>query len=74
MVNKMKCPKCKNKLLTASRIINEFDIYEEPYESGIKEEGKIMQGNFNTVEEIMIIIQYCETCDKIISKCFEGGK
>ena len=70
----MECPHCNNRLLTASRMIDDFHVDEEPYKSGIKEDGKIMQGNFNIAEEIMVIIQYCETCDKVISRCFEDGE
>ncbi len=70
----MNCPHCKNKLLTASRTIYDFYVADEPYESGVKENSKIMQGNFCTAEEIMVIIQYCEICDKIISKCFEEAE
>ncbi len=64
---KMNCPICKNKLLTASRYIDDFDVDEEPYESGKKEEGEIMQGNFTTPTEVCIVIQFCEHCDKIIT-------
>ena len=66
-----KCPDCKNKLLTASRTIDEFDVDEEPYESGLKEEGKIMRGSFCTTEDVTIIIMYCEKCDKIITTYVE---
>lgn len=63
----MNCPKCKNKLLIASTFIDNFNVDEEPYESGVKEEGKIMQDNFTTSEDVTVVIMFCETCDKIIS-------
>ena len=55
-----KCKVCKNKMITISTCINEWEADEEPYKNGVKEEL-----NYDIyTSTVYINAEYCEVCDK----------